>query len=68
MRRWLMLAVLLTAILLQSGCGSGLAYDRQARWRQARRVFENDMKQLADDVDTFMLNDRTLRTSRWTTE
>jgi len=68
MRRWVMLATLLTVMLLETGCGDGMAYDARARRHKARKIFENDMKQLADDVDLFLLNDRNLRTSGWTTE
>ncbi len=68
MGRWTMLATLVATMALQTGCGDGMAYTRRERQHRARLNFENDMKQLADDVDLFLLNDQHLRTSRWSVE
>ena len=68
MRRWVMLAMLVAVMLLETGCGPGVAYSARDRRERARRIFENDMKQLADDWDLLWLNDQNLRTSRWSVE
>ena len=68
MRRWVMLATLLTVMLLATGCDDGMAYDARARRHKARKVFENDMKQLSDDIQTFLLYDNSTRLTRWTVE
>lgn len=68
MRRWVLLAMLAAMTILSSGCGSGMALSESERRNRFERVFENDMKQLVDDIDRFFLNDRPLRTSTWSTE
>ena len=69
MRRWAIRAAILAAAVLQMGCGGdGMAYSRRERMRRAERVFRHDMKQYADDVDLFWLNDQQLRTTKWSIE
>ena len=68
MRRWVMLAMLSAIMLVETGCGDGVAYSAREKRIQARRVFENDMKQLSDDIQTFLLYDNSTRLTRWTVE
>ena len=68
MRRWLIPAMLLATVGFQTGCGSGMAYDSRERQHHARKILENDLKQLVDDWDLLWLNDQNLRTSRWSVE
>jgi hypothetical protein len=65
MKHWIMLAALLTSLFLQSGCGDGVAFSRRERQHRWTTYFEDDMKQLNDDFDLFMLNDRPSRLSKW---
>ena len=68
---WLNLAklsvavIILSAIALTSGCGDGVALTRRERQERDRQIFENDMRQIVDDWDTFWLNDSPTRLSRW---
>lgn len=68
MKRWVMLAILSAIMLVETGCGDGVGYSARERRHRARRVFENDMQQLADDIDVFLLNDKNTRLTRWTVD
>lgn len=69
MRRWAILAAVLAAMALQTGCGGdGMAYSRRERMHRAERILRHDMRQYADDVDLFWLNDQQLRTTKWSIE
>ena len=68
MRAWVLMATLLATITLATGCGSGMALTASERRHRSDKIFENDMKQLVDDIDMFLLNDRPLRTSSWSIE
>ena len=69
MRRWVTPIMLLAATALQTGCGGdGMAYSRRERLRRAQRILRHDLKQYADDVDLFWLNDQNIRTTKWNVE
>ena len=69
MKRWVILVTFLSAMAVQTGCGGhGMAYSSRERLHRAERIFKNDMRQYADDVDTFWLNDQNLRTTKWNIE
>ena len=65
MKRLILLATLVSLLFCASGCGDGMAYTRREREHRWLTYFEDDMKQLNDDVDLFMLNDRPSRLSKW---
>jgi len=56
---------ILAMIVLSSGCGDGVVFSRRERKERHKRIFENDMKQLADDWDAFWLNDAPSRMTPW---
>ena len=60
-----MAAILATMLALPTGCGEGMAITRRERQEQHHRIFENDMKQISDDLDLIMLNDDVGRMSKW---
>jgi hypothetical protein len=68
MGRWVLLIGFLATMAFQWGCGDGVAYTRRERMHRADVIFENDMKQLNDDWDLFLQNDRKSRLSRWSTD
>ena len=60
---------MLTALFVSmTGCEDGMADTRRERMHRVKVIFEKDMKQIADDWDMFMLNDRPSRFSYWATE
>jgi hypothetical protein len=65
MKRLILLATLLSALILSTGCGDGVAYTRRERQEHWAQNFDEDMHQLNDDWDLIMLNDRPSRLSRW---
>ncbi|NLX12272.1 MAG: hypothetical protein GXY44_01280 [Phycisphaerales bacterium] len=66
MKRWLwLLWLIIGSMVLSVGCGDGVAYTRREREQRWRQYFQDDMEQLNDDFDLFMLNDRPSRLSRW---
>jgi len=68
MRRWMMLVTLLAAAAVQTGCGDGMMYSSRERMLRQKRIADIDRKQLVDDWDAFMLNDRPTHASRWRVE
>ena len=65
MKRWVIGSILATIVILQAGCGDGIARTRRDRMHHYRRGFEQDMRMLVDDFDDIMLNDRPSRLSNW---
>jgi len=66
MKRWFWLFWLMIGSMgLGAGCGDGVAYTRREREQRWRQYFQDDMEQINDDFDLFMLNDRPSRLSRW---
>ncbi len=66
MKRWFwLLWLMMGSMALGTGCGDGVAYTRREREQHWRQYFQDDMEQLNDDFDLFMLNDRPSRLSRW---
>ena len=68
MKWWILLVALLGTLTFQAGCGDGMVRTHEDRMQFARDNLDHDMKQLIDDWDTFWLNDRKLRTTRWVTD
>ena len=68
MKRIALWLTLLTTLLLITGCGDGIADSRRDRQERWKRNFENDAKQLNDDIDCFLLMDRNSRMSWWQVE
>ncbi len=68
MKRIALWLTLLTALLLITGCGGGIADDSRSRQDRWKRVFESDAKQFNDDLDAFLLTDQPGRLTRWHTE
>ena len=68
MRLWLILITLTALFVSLTGCGDGMAHSRRERMHRIQRIVESDIKQISDDWDFIMLNDRTSRFSWWATE
>ena len=66
MKRLILLAsLLLGSLWFIAGCGGGLMHSEEG-WRAQREdVARDDQKQLVDDWNTFWLNERKARTTRF---
>lgn len=63
MRRWVLIGAA-AAVLGLAGC-SGMVKTFDDRLNTYSRVLDTDMRQLADDWDTFWLADRQYRLTEW---
>ncbi|MHC4443423.1 MAG: hypothetical protein ACYTF1_19240 [Planctomycetota bacterium] len=68
MRLWLILVTLTALFVSLAGCGAGMADSRSDRWHRIKLIIERDNRQMVDDWDHIMLNDRTSRFSYYATE
>jgi hypothetical protein len=69
MKRWILLFAIATMLGSQCGCGGrGMAYTRSERLHRASVIMQYDLRQYADDVDLFWLNDQNLRLTKWRIE
>ena len=68
MRRYTLFFLLAIIAVAQSGCGDGVALTRRERHALHKDIRENDRRQLTDDWDSIMLNERKSRLSWWRVE
>lgn len=64
MRKLTLLAFVATSLLAWTGC-NGMVKSYEGRKNTYEIVLDRDLRQLADDWDTFWLADRQYRLSRW---
>jgi len=68
MRFWAILTILTGLLISLAGCGDGMAHSKRERMHRISKIWEADMKQIVDDWDLIMLNDRPSRFSWWAME
>ena len=68
MKRCILLTVIGTATLLQTGCGDGVAASKRERQARMSQIIDNDFRQLTDDWDYLWLMDEKTHLSRFEIE